>query len=126
MRAQPSVRKVTRPPPSLLVMTLRTDKRRRACAQLVRTYAILTAPAAGWFSNVRQFGNRKSSENHCINIDLWWALVDDLRTLPLGTFSEGRDSDFNSGVGDAELFRQHRQTGISRPQFQAPDQRRRQ
>ena len=58
--------------------------------------------------------------------DLWWALVDDLRTLPLGTFSEERDSDFNSGVADAELFRQHRQPGISRPQFQAPDQRRRQ
>src|SRR6516225_9208902 len=96
------------------------------CLRTARTYAILTAPAAGWFSNVRQFGNRKSSENHCINTDLWWALVDDLRTLPLGTFSEGRDSDFNSGVGDAELFRQHRQTGISRPQFQAPDQRRRQ
>src|SRR5215472_6901744 len=56
----------------------------------------------------------------------WWALVDDLRTLPLGTFSEGRDSDFNSGVADAELFREHCQTGISRPQFQAPDQRRRQ
>src|SRR5215831_8690059 len=34
MRAQPSVRKVTRPPPSLLVMTSRTDKRRRACARL--------------------------------------------------------------------------------------------
>jgi hypothetical protein len=56
---------------------------------------------------------------------LWWALVDDLRTLPLGIFSEERDSDFNSGVGDTELFRQHRQTGISRPQFQAPDKRRR-
>src|SRR5215469_7751436 len=61
------------------------------CGRSARTYAILTAPAAGWFSNVRQFGNRKSSENHCINTDLLWALVDDLRTLPLGTFSEGRD-----------------------------------
>ena len=115
----------TRPPPSLLVMTLRTDKRRRACAQLGLTRYSQPLPLAG-FSNVRQSGNRKSSENHCINTDLWWALVDDLGTLPLGTFSEGRDSDFNSGVGDAELFRQHRQTGISRPQFQAPDQRRRQ
>jgi hypothetical protein len=53
------------------------------------------------------------------------ALVDDLRTLPLGIFSEERDSDFNSGVGDTELFRQHRQTGINRPQFQAPHKRRR-
>ena len=56
----------TRPPPSLLVMTLRTDKRRRACAQLGLTRYSQPLPLAG-FSNVRQFGNRKSSENHCIN-----------------------------------------------------------
>ena len=36
--------------PPLLVMTLRTDK---GVASTARTYAILTAPAAGWFSNVR-------------------------------------------------------------------------
>jgi len=33
-----------------------------SCLRTARPYAILTAPAAGWF-----FGNRKSSENHCIN-----------------------------------------------------------
>jgi hypothetical protein len=42
----------TRPPPSLLVMTLRNGQK-DAVLRTARTYAILTAPAAGWFSNVR-------------------------------------------------------------------------
>jgi hypothetical protein len=37
------------------------------CLRTARTYAILTALPLAGFSNVRQFGNRKSSENHCIN-----------------------------------------------------------
>jgi hypothetical protein len=41
-----------RPPPSLLVTTLRTDKSRRACARLGLTRYSQPA-AAGWFSNVR-------------------------------------------------------------------------
>ena len=61
-----SLRDIHKRPPSLLVMTLRTDKRRRACAQLGLTrysHPLLLAR----FSNVRQSANRKSSENHCIN-----------------------------------------------------------
>jgi hypothetical protein len=35
-----------------LVMTLRTEQK-TPCLGTARTHAILTAPAAGWFSNVR-------------------------------------------------------------------------
>ena len=45
----------TRPPPSLLVMTLRTDKRRRACARIGLTRYSQPLPLAGFQTSVIHF-----------------------------------------------------------------------
>lgn len=54
----------TRPPPSLLVMTLRTDKRRRACARLGLTRYSQPLPLAGFqtFGDTLRSGRRRIHE----------------------------------------------------------------
>src|SRR5262249_15131931 len=38
------------------------------CLRTARTYAILTAPAAGWFFKRATVRQPESTENHCINV----------------------------------------------------------
>ena len=54
----------TRPPPSLLVMTLRTDKRRRACARIGLTRYSQPLPLAGFqtFGDTLRSGRRRIHE----------------------------------------------------------------
>jgi len=54
----------TRPPPSLLVMTLRTDKRRRACTRLGLTRYSQPLPLAGFqtFGDTLRSGRRRIHE----------------------------------------------------------------